>query len=112
MDDIGLLEKIEVNLKKAGFNLEKQGDNSPVNDKSQDNLKGSILKEVPKLVDESTKASVNTSLKSILGKLTDDGVEGVSQLIKGSTDGDFESLSNKVKDFINKNILTKDGEDI
>ncbi|KNY25417.1 flagellar hook-length control protein FliK [Pseudobacteroides cellulosolvens] len=111
MDDIGLLVKIEVNLKKAGFNLEKQGDNSPLNDKSQDNLKGSILKEVTKLVDESTKASVNTSLKSILGKLTDDGVEGVSQLIKGSTDGDFESLSNKVKDFINKNISNIESSD-
>lgn len=104
MDDIDLLQKIEVNLKKAGFNLEKQGDNSPVNYKSQDNLRGSIPKEVPKLVDESTKASSNNSLKSTLNKITDDGVEGLSQLIKGSTDGDLESLSNKVKDFINKNL--------
>ena len=108
MDDIGLLDKIEANLKKAGFNLEKQGDNSQVKDKSQDNLKSNISKEVPKLVGESTKASGNSSLKGIFNNLTDDGVEGLSQLIKGSTDGDLESLSNKVKDFINKNISNID----
>ncbi len=108
MDDIGLLDKIEANLKKAGFNLEKQGDDSQVKDKSQDNLKSNISKEVPKLVGESTKASGNSSLKGIFNNLTDDGVEGLSQLIKGSTDGDLESLSNKVKDFINKNISNID----
>lgn len=108
MDDIDLLQKIEANLEKAGFNPEKKDDNSAMSQKGVNKANDNNHETFMKLSGEITKAQGDSSLKTILSSLTDDGIEGLSQLIKGSEDGDFEALLGKIRDFINKNISNPD----
>ncbi|HOV27569.1 MAG TPA: flagellar hook-length control protein FliK [Pseudobacteroides sp.] len=108
MDDIELLDKIEANLKKAGFSTEDKYENSALSQKGID--KAGITKvnsdnneTLMKLSGEIAKAQSDSSVKAILSKLTDEDIDGLSQLIKGSKEQDFEALLSKLREIINKN---------